>query len=54
MGFITEPNRGNYLFKLRRRSKTSNDVIDEIRAKVEASQPAFYESILAKCGIMLG
>ena len=39
--FITEPNRGDYLIQLKKdRSKTSNDVIDEIRAKVEATQPA--------------
>jgi hypothetical protein len=35
MGFITEPNRGDYLIQLKKdRSKTSNDVIDEIRVKV--------------------
>jgi multidrug efflux pump subunit AcrB len=33
MGFITEPNR-DYLIQLKKdRSKTSNDVIDEIRVK---------------------
>jgi multidrug efflux pump subunit AcrB len=33
--FITEPNRGDYLIQLKKdRSKTSNDVIDEIRVKV--------------------
>ena len=39
--FITEPNSGDYLIQLKKdRNKTSNDVIDEIRAKVEATQPA--------------
>jgi CzcA family heavy metal efflux pump len=39
--FITEPNRGDYLIQLKKqRGKTSNEVIDEIRAKVEATQPA--------------
>ncbi len=39
--FITEPNRGDYLIQLKKnRNKTSNDVIDEIRTKVEATQPA--------------
>jgi multidrug efflux pump subunit AcrB len=31
--FITEPNRGDYLIQLKDRSKTSNDIIDEIRVK---------------------
>jgi CzcA family heavy metal efflux pump len=39
--FITEPNRGDYLIQLRKsRSKTTDDVISEIRKKVESSQPS--------------
>ena len=53
--FITEPNRGDYLIQLKKnRSKTSNDVIDEIRAKVEATQPAFRIDFGQVIGDMLG
>jgi CzcA family heavy metal efflux pump len=39
--FITEPNRGDYLIQLRKTRKRSTDqVIDDIRKKVESSQPA--------------
>ena len=39
--FITEPNRGDYLIQLKKaRSRTSNEVIDAIRKKIEATQPA--------------
>lgn len=39
--FITEPNRGDYLIQLKKsRSKTTEDVITDIRKKVEASQPS--------------
>jgi CzcA family heavy metal efflux pump len=39
--FITEPNRGDYLIQLKsKRQRTTEDVITEIRKKVEASQPA--------------
>lgn len=53
--FITEPNRGDYLIQLKKdRSKTSNDVIDEIRAKVEATQPALRVDFGQVIGDMLG
>jgi CzcA family heavy metal efflux pump len=53
--FITEPNRGDYLIQLKTdRSKTSNDVIDEIRAKVEATQPALRIDFGQVIGDMLG
>ncbi len=53
--FITEPNRGDYLIQLRKkRKKTSNQVIDEIRAKVEASQPALRIDFGQVIGDMLG
>jgi hypothetical protein len=41
MGFLLRNPRGDYLIQLKKdRSKTSNDIIDEIRVKVETSQPA--------------
>ena len=53
--FITEPNRGDYLIQLKKdRSKTSNDVIDEIRQKVEATQPALRVDFGQVIGDMLG
>lgn len=53
--FITEPNRGDYLIQLKKeRSKTSNDVIDEIRSQVEASQPALRIDFGQVIGDMLG
>lgn len=53
--FITEPNRGDYLIQLKKdRSKTSNDVIDEIRSKVETSQPALRIDFGQVIGDMLG
>lgn len=39
--FITEPNTGDYEIQLKNnRTKTTDEVINEIRKKVEASQPA--------------
>ncbi|HFX17849.1 MAG TPA: efflux RND transporter permease subunit, partial [Flavobacteriales bacterium] len=39
--FITEPNRGDYLIELKKkRNKTTEEVTDDIRLKVEASIPA--------------
>ena len=53
--FITEPNRGDYLIQLKKdRSKTSNDIIDEIRLKVETSQPALRIDFGQVIGDMLG
>lgn len=53
--FITEPNRGDYLIQLKKdRSKTSTDVIDEIRKKVEATQPALRIDFGQVIGDMLG
>jgi Cu/Ag efflux pump CusA len=53
--FITEPNSGDYLIQLKKdRSRTSNDVIDEIRAKVEATQPALRIDFGQVIGDMLG
>ena len=39
--FITEPSRGDYLIQLKKnRTKSTEDVITDIRRQVEASQPA--------------
>jgi multidrug efflux pump subunit AcrB len=38
--FITEPNRGDYLIQLKKdRSKTTDDVIEDLRKQIEATQP---------------
>ena len=53
--FITEPNRGDYLIQLKKdRSKSSTEVIDEIRKKVEATQPALRIDFGQVIGDMLG
>jgi len=53
--FITEPNRGDYLIQLKKkRQKNTYAVIDEIRAKVEASQPALIIDFGQVIGDMLG
>ena len=53
--FITEPNKGDYLIQLKKdRNKSSNDVIDEIRSKVEATQPALRIDFGQVIGDMLG
>jgi CzcA family heavy metal efflux pump len=39
--FITEPNRGDYLIQLKKnRKRTTEEVISELRQKIQASQPA--------------
>lgn len=53
--FITEPNNGDYLIQLKKdRNKTSNEVIDEIRANVELTQPALRIDFGQVIGDMLG
>ncbi|MEI6680401.1 MAG: efflux RND transporter permease subunit, partial [Mariniphaga sp.] len=53
--FITEPNYGDYLIQLKKsRKRSTNDVIDEIRTKVEASQPALKIDFGQVIGDMLG
>jgi Cu/Ag efflux pump CusA len=53
--FITEPNDGDYLIQLKKdRSNTTEEVIDEIRTKVEASQPALRIDFGQVIGDMLG
>jgi CzcA family heavy metal efflux pump len=56
MGFyITEPNKGDYLIELKKnRSRTTDEVIDDIRKKIEASQPALVIDFGQVIGDMLG
>jgi len=53
--FITEPNRGDYLIQLKKnRDRTTDDVIADIRTKVESSQPALQIDFGQVIGDMLG
>ncbi|MEO8721790.1 MAG: efflux RND transporter permease subunit [Ginsengibacter sp.] len=53
--FITEPNTGDYLIQLRtNRNKTTDEVIDDIRKRIEASQPALRVDFGQVIGDMLG
>ncbi|QQR86940.1 MAG: efflux RND transporter permease subunit [Flavobacteriales bacterium] len=53
--FITEPNYGDYLIQLRKdRKRTTLDVIDDIRRRYEASQPALRIDFGQVIGDMLG
>jgi len=53
--FITEPNRGDYLIQLKKnRNRTSEEVIEDIRQKIEATQPALRIDFGQVIGDMLG
>ncbi len=53
--FITEPNTGDYLIQLKKdRSRSTDEVIGDIRAQVEASQPALRIDFGQVIGDMLG
>jgi Cu/Ag efflux pump CusA len=53
--FITEPNNGDYLIQLKKNRKRSTEqVIDNIRQKVEKSQPALEIDFGQVIGDMLG
>ncbi|MDD3507384.1 MAG: efflux RND transporter permease subunit [Parabacteroides sp.] len=53
--FITEPNRGDYLIQLRKnRSKTTDQVTNEIRAKIEATGLPLVVDFGQVIGDMLG
>jgi Cu/Ag efflux pump CusA len=53
--FITEPNTGDYLIQLKsKRKKTTEQVIEDIRKQVEASQPALRIDFGQVIGDMLG
>ncbi|MBA3828575.1 MAG: efflux RND transporter permease subunit [Taibaiella sp.] len=53
--FITEPNRGDYLIQLKKkRSRSTDEVIAEIRHKIESTQPALRIDFGQVIGDMLG
>ena len=53
--FITEPNTGDYLIQLKKsRDVSTDDVINELRQKIEASQPALRVDFGQVIGDMLG
>ncbi len=53
--FITEPNTGDYLIELKKkRARTTFEVIDDIRKKVESTQPALRVDFGQVIGDMLG
>jgi CzcA family heavy metal efflux pump len=53
--FITEPNKGDYLIQLRKnRTRTTEEVISDIRKQVESSQPALQIDFGQVIGDMLG
>ena len=53
--FITEPNSGDYLIQLKKdRKRSSDEVINEIRTKIEATQPALKIDFGQVIGDMLG
>ena len=53
--FITEPNNGDYLIQLKDdRTRTTEEVIDDIRKRVEATQPALQIDFGQVIGDMLG
>jgi CzcA family heavy metal efflux pump len=53
--FITEPNDGDYLIQLKKeRKRSTEEVIDDIRVRVEATQPALQIDFGQVIGDMLG
>lgn len=53
--FITEPNRGDYLIQLKKqRSRSTEEVISDIRQQVETTQPALRIDFGQVIGDMLG
>ncbi|HMK26393.1 MAG TPA: efflux RND transporter permease subunit [Chitinophagaceae bacterium] len=53
--FITEPNSGDYLIQLKKkRSRTTNEVIEDMREKIETTQPALRIDFGQVIGDMLG
>jgi CzcA family heavy metal efflux pump len=53
--FITEPNDGDYLIQLKKkRNKTTEEVISDIRQRVESTQPALRIDFGQVIGDMLG
>ncbi|HEU4718575.1 MAG TPA: efflux RND transporter permease subunit, partial [Bacteroidia bacterium] len=53
--FITEPNRGDYLIQLKKdRKRTTGEVIEDIRSRIESTQPALVIDFGQIIGDMLG
>ena len=53
--FITEPNNGDYLIQLKKdRERTTEEVIEDIRARIESTQPALKIDFGQVIGDMLG
>ncbi|RSK50044.1 efflux RND transporter permease subunit [Hymenobacter rigui] len=53
--FITEPNSGDFLIRLKTdRQRTTEEVIDDIRQRIESSQPALIIDFGQVIGDMLG
>lgn len=53
--FITEPNDGDYLIQLKKkRNRTTDEVINDLRNKIETSQPALQIDFGQVIGDMLG
>lgn len=53
--FITEPNKGDYLIQLKKdRKKTTDQVIEDIRVRIESSQPELRVDFGQVIGDMLG
>ncbi|HZW66146.1 MAG TPA: efflux RND transporter permease subunit, partial [Hanamia sp.] len=53
--FITEPNAGDYLIKLKdNRNKSTDEVIEDIRKRIESSQPELRVDFGQVIGDMLG
>lgn len=53
--FITEPNKGDYLIQLKKdRNRTTEEVIDDLRKKIEATQPALKIDFGQVIGDMIG
>lgn len=53
--FITEPNTGDYLIQLRRnRSRSTDEVTNDIRRRIESTQPALRVDFGQVIGDMLG
>ncbi len=53
--FITEPNRGDYLIQLKKsRTKTTDEVIEDLRKQIEGTQPALRIDFGQVIGDMLG
>ena len=53
--FITEPNRGDYLIELKKnRNKSTDQVIEDIRKRIESSQPELRIDFGQVIGDMLG